>query len=69
MANQIGGMITLFLTPILADRFGWNVCFSVAAVVAGFGAIAWLFIQPGITLSPSGSRRQTSEERFKNLQN
>jgi ACS family glucarate transporter-like MFS transporter len=57
MANQIGGMITVSLTPFLADRFGWHAGFSAAALMAGLGAIAWLFIQPGITLSPSGSRR------------
>ena len=52
MANQFGGMITVSLTPFLADRFGWNAGFNVAAAMAGFGAIAWLLINPGITLTP-----------------
>src|SRR5438105_2360732 len=51
MANQIGGMITVSLTPFLADRFGWNTGFYVAAAIAGLGAIAWLFVDPGLTLS------------------
>jgi MFS transporter, ACS family, glucarate transporter len=53
MANQIGGMITVSLTPFLADRFGWNTGFHVAAAVAALGAIAWLFVNPGLTLAPS----------------
>src|SRR5437588_6391326 len=53
MANQIGGMITVSLTPFLADRFGWNTGFHVAAAIAGLGAIAWLLVNPRVTLSPS----------------
>lgn len=53
MANQIGGMITVSLTPLLAARFGWNAGFRVAAVVAALGAVAWLFVDPRATLSPS----------------
>jgi ACS family glucarate transporter-like MFS transporter len=52
MANQIGGMITVSLTPFLADSFGWSAGFSVAAVAACLGAIAWLFVNPGLSLSP-----------------
>ena len=52
MANQIGGMITVSLTPFLADRFGWSSGFNVAAAVAGLGAVAWLLINPAKTLSP-----------------
>jgi len=55
MANQIGGMITVSFTPFLADRFGWSAGFYVAAAAAGLGAIAWLFVKPGLTLSPSTS--------------
>src|SRR5437899_3827775 len=53
LANQIGGMITVSLTPFLADRFGWNTGFYVAAAIAGLGAIAWLLVNPGLTLAPS----------------
>ena len=55
MANQIGGMITVSLTPLLAARFGWNAGFRVAATVAILGAIAWLFVNPRATLSPSAN--------------
>ena len=50
MANQIGGMMTVSLTPFLADRFGWNTGFFVAAAVAGGGALAWLLVNPGARL-------------------
>jgi ACS family glucarate transporter-like MFS transporter len=53
MANQIGGMITVSLTPFLAAQFGWNTGFRVAATVAALGAIAWFFVDPRATLSPS----------------
>lgn len=53
MANQIGGMITVSLTPFLASQFGWNAGFRVAAAVAALGAVAWLFVDPRATLSPS----------------
>ena len=53
MANQIGGMITVSFTPFLADRFGWNTGFHVAAGIAGLGAIAWIFVNPGVSLAPS----------------
>jgi len=52
MANQIGGMITVSFTPFLADRFGWNTGFHVAAAVAALGAIAWFLVDPGLTLAP-----------------
>ena len=57
MANQIGGMITVSLTPFLADRFGWNTGFHVAAAVAGLGAIAWFLVSPGLVLAPSSKNR------------
>jgi ACS family glucarate transporter-like MFS transporter len=55
MANQIGGMITVSFTPFLADRFGWSAAFNAAAVAACLGAIAWLFVNPGLSLSPPSS--------------
>src|SRR5215469_3471545 len=53
MANQIGGMITASLTPLLGDKFGWNTGFYVAAGIAGLGAVAWLWVNPGLALAPS----------------
>jgi len=52
MANQFAGMISVSLTPWLAEKFGWNLGFRVAATVAALGAIAWLFVDPCVTLAP-----------------
>lgn len=57
MANQIGGMITVSLTPFLADRFGWHTGFYVAAAIAMLGALAWLLVNPELTLAPSSKTR------------
>lgn len=53
MANQIGGMITVSLTPFLASQFGWIAGFRVAAIVAALGAVTWLFVDPRANLSAS----------------
>jgi ACS family glucarate transporter-like MFS transporter len=47
MAGQIAGAITASLTPWIAARFGWPAAFYVAAGFAVFGALAWLFVNPG----------------------
>ena len=46
MANQIGGVITAQLTPLIAARFGWTAAFFVAAVLCLCGALAWMFVDP-----------------------
>lgn len=51
MGNQIGGGLTLILTPFLALRFGWTTPFFVAAALSVLGAVAWLFVDPERALS------------------
>ena len=53
MAGQIGGAVTLSLTPLIARGFGWSAGFLTAAAVALAGGIAWLFVDPQATLLPS----------------
>jgi MFS transporter, ACS family, glucarate transporter len=53
MANQIGGALTSSLTPILAKHFGWTASFLVAAALCGFGALAWLAVDPERQLVPA----------------
>jgi MFS transporter, ACS family, glucarate transporter len=48
--NQLGGMLTAQLTPIIALRWNWTAPFFVAAVLAALGAAAWLFVDPTRTL-------------------
>ncbi len=62
MGNQIGGGLTLILTPFLASRFGWTTPFFVAAGLSVFGAVAWLFVEPERTLAPPGKSSSSSEE-------
>jgi MFS transporter, ACS family, glucarate transporter len=46
MANQIGGVITAQLTPLIASRFHWTAAFLVAAALCLCGAFAWLLVDP-----------------------
>jgi len=50
MGNQLGGMLTVSLTPLLADKFGWNASFHTLAAVAVLGAIFWLGVDPRTSL-------------------
>jgi ACS family glucarate transporter-like MFS transporter len=51
MFNQIGGVVTASLTPVLADRFGWSTSFGVAAALCLLGALAWVFVDPASRLA------------------
>ncbi len=44
MLLQIGGAIAPTLTPIIADRYGWEAALQLAALLAVFSAFLWLFI-------------------------
>ncbi|MSR07007.1 MAG: MFS transporter [Gemmatimonadetes bacterium] len=46
MGNQVAGAITASLSPWIADRFGWNASFLVAAGLCALGAVAWLSVDP-----------------------
>jgi len=61
MGNQIGGALTASLTPAIAARLGWTAPFYVAAGLAALGAVAWLFVNPGRTLSPAPSSSPSTE--------
>jgi ACS family glucarate transporter-like MFS transporter len=43
-ATQIGGAVAPTLTPIIADRFGWEAALQFAGFLALFSAFVWLFI-------------------------
>lgn len=51
MGNQIGGVITASLTPVIADQYGWTASFVFAAALVLLGAVAWLFIDPDQALA------------------
>jgi ACS family glucarate transporter-like MFS transporter len=50
MCNQIGGVITASLTPVLASRFGWTMSFCFAAFLCLVGGVLWLLIDPAAQL-------------------
>jgi len=51
MGNQVGAALTAALTPWIAERFGWNASFLVAAALCVIGAGSWLFVDPSRKLS------------------
>lgn len=55
MGNQVGGVVTASLTPLLADQFGWTASFAFAAALCGIGALAWLAIDPDMRLEDQNS--------------
>jgi ACS family glucarate transporter-like MFS transporter len=50
---QLGGFVTAQMTPIIADRFGWNASFFVAAALAVLGALGWWMVDPTSSLTES----------------
>lgn len=61
MSNQIAGALTAWLTPRIAQHFGWNASFLTAAALCGVGAMAWLLVRPPETAKlhadlPTGQR-------------
>lgn len=44
MGCQIAGALTALLMPVIANRYGWNTPFFVAAALCCVGALLWLFI-------------------------
>jgi len=50
MGIHLGGAISPTLTPVLAQRFGWESALYVAAVLALVGAVLWLGVHPERTL-------------------
>jgi len=46
MGGQLGGALTASLTPAIAQQYGWESSFLVAAVLSIAGGIAWLLVEP-----------------------
>jgi ACS family glucarate transporter-like MFS transporter len=46
MGSQIGGAVTAYITPVIANAYGWTASFGAAAVVCLCGAVAWWFVDP-----------------------
>ncbi len=46
MGGNLGGAVSPTLTPLIAQRFGWDSALYVAAVLALLGAFFWLGVHP-----------------------
>jgi len=46
MGAQFGGALTAWLTPVIAQHYGWTSSFLAAAVLSGIGSMAWLLVEP-----------------------
>jgi len=60
MGAQLGGALTVVLTPAIAARFGWTASFLVAATLAIFGGLAWLLVNPERSLMTGARVNQSS---------
>lgn len=50
MGGQLGGALTAWLTPVIAEHYGWTSSFLAAAILSAIGGIAWLLVEPNRTL-------------------
>jgi ACS family glucarate transporter-like MFS transporter len=60
MCNQIGGVTTASLTPVIANHFGWNAPFLVAASLGAVGALSWLLVDPSRALEQPEAKAAAS---------
>ena len=51
MGGQLGGALTAWLTPVIAQHYGWTSSFLAAAVLSAVGAVAWLLVEADRTLA------------------
>jgi ACS family glucarate transporter-like MFS transporter len=56
MGAQLGGAVTMLLTPFIAAHFGWTTSFLFAAALALLGSLAWLVVDPDRPLVPLTSK-------------
>ena len=55
MGGQFGGAVTSFLTPYIAQQFGWTASFLVAAALSVVGSLSWLLVNPDRPVGPDES--------------
>ena len=56
MGGQFGGAATASFTPFVAEHFGWNMSFWVAAGLCFLGALLWLAVDPNQQLAAAPRR-------------
>jgi ACS family glucarate transporter-like MFS transporter len=62
MGCQVGGALVGVVTPVVAQNLGWAASFIFTAGVCGVGAVAWLFVNPQVSLAvPKSSEAQAED--------
>ena len=61
-ATQIGGAVAPVLTPMIADRFGWEAALQFAALLALFSSFVWLFIDAAKEIVPQVEKQVVTEQ-------
>lgn len=51
-ANNLGGVVSTALMPVLVARFGWVTALDSCALVAAIGALLWFGIRPDRPIAP-----------------
>ncbi|HEY1263220.1 MAG TPA: MFS transporter [Terriglobales bacterium] len=60
MGAQFGGALTAWLTPVIAQHYGWTSSFLAAAGLSAVGSVAWLLVEPDHPLA--GFVTQSAEQ-------
>jgi ACS family glucarate transporter-like MFS transporter len=60
MGGQLGGALTAWLTPVIAQRYGWTSSFLAAAILSGIGGGLWLLVESDRAL-PQADRNGAQE--------
>jgi ACS family glucarate transporter-like MFS transporter len=60
MGCQFGGAVTSFLTPYIAQNFGWTASFLVAAALSVVASLSWLAVNPDRPLVSPESATQSA---------
>jgi len=55
MGCQFGGAVTSFLTPYIAQHWGWTASFLVAAALCVVGSLSWLLVNPDRPVTANGA--------------
>lgn len=53
--NNLGGVVSTALTPVLIERFGWTTAFNVCVGVSVVAALLWLGIRADQTIGAGGA--------------
>ena len=61
-ATQIGGAVAPTLTPIIADRFGWEAALQFAGLLALLSAFVWLFIDAARKITAEAGKPAAKEQ-------